>query len=263
MENELQIRLSFFIGILTIIALWEVLFPRRKLQYSKFIRWYSNIGISFLSSFLMRLIFPLLAVEFAILATSYNWGLFYILNFSHWLLIPISVLLLDFVIYMQHRLFHKVPLLWRLHKMHHSDLDYDVTTAIRFHPIEIMLSMFIKIAMILLFGVPVLAVIIFEILLNGMALFNHGNIYIPPRIDKFLRLFVVTPDMHRVHHSLVTKETHSNFGFNFPWWDRFFHTYIDQPEKNHTSMTIGIPEFRKKKYLHIYWLLAQPFIQKK
>ena len=263
MENELPIRLSFFIGILTIIALWEVLFPRRKLQYSKFVRWYSNIGISFFSTFIIRIIFPFLAVEASLMAYEDYWGFLNSFELFHWIFIPLCVLFLDFIIYMQHRLFHKVPLLWCLHKMHHSDLDYDVTTAIRFHPIEIALSMIIKIAIIILFGIPALAVIIFEILLNGMALFNHGNIYIPPYIDKVLRLFIVTPDMHRVHHSLIVKETHSNFGFNFPWWDRFFKTYIDQPEKNHLSMTIGIPEFRKKKYLHIYWLLAQPFIQKK
>lgn len=259
MEYQTIIRLSFFLGIFVLVASWEVLAPRRKLVASKFVRWYSNISIVVINSALLHLIFPILAVGLAAVAKEKGWGIFNNIEVPVWLAIVVSVLVMDFIIYLQHAMFHFIPLLWLLHRMHHADLDIDVTTGARFHPIEIIISMLIKISVVLVIGPPVIAVIIFEVLLNLTAMFNHGNIYIPVKIDRVLRLFVVTPDMHRVHHSTTPKETNSNFGFNIPWWDRIFGTYCAQPEKGHTDMVIGLNYFRDHKELHIYKLLVQPF----
>jgi sterol desaturase/sphingolipid hydroxylase (fatty acid hydroxylase superfamily) len=189
-----------------------------------------------------------------------GWGLFNNFDIVWGLNLVLSVILLDFVIYLQHVMFHAVPLLWRLHRMHHTDLDYDVTTGSRFHPVEIILSMLIKLAVIVTLGPVPAAVVVFEVLLNGTAMFNHGNIRIPKGLDRIIRWFVVTPDMHRVHHSILPYETNSNFGFNLPWWDRLFGTYRDQPEKGHEQMTIGIELFRRSKYLYLHWMLIQPFL---
>ena len=259
MDNESVIRLGFFFVTFALVAIYEVFAPRRKLIASKLVRWYSNIGIAALNSFLLRLLFPFLATGLAVIAQEKGWGIFNHIEVSVWLVILVSVLVMDFVIYLQHAMFHYIPLLWRLHRMHHTDLDIDVTTGARFHPLEIMISMLIKMAVVLVIGPPVIAVVIFEVLLNLTSMFNHGNINIPPKIDKILRLFVVTPDMHRVHHSTIPKETNSNFGFNIPWWDRLFGTYCAQPEKGHTDMTIGLNYFRDCKELHLLRLLIQPF----
>jgi sterol desaturase/sphingolipid hydroxylase (fatty acid hydroxylase superfamily) len=173
----------------------------------------------------------------------------------------LSVLLLDLAIYAQHVLFHAVPVLWRLHRMHHADLDIDVTTGVRFHPAEIVLSMLIKLAVVGLIGAPGAAVLIFEVLLNATSMFNHSNVAMPPAVDRIVRLLVVTPDMHRVHHSIERRETNSNFGFNFPWWDRLFGTYRPQPEQGHEGMTIGIEIFRDPAELRLDRMLLQPLRQ--
>lgn len=263
LANEPIIRSGFFFGMLGLMAIWEIVAPRRALTVSKAIRWVNNLGLVFLNSFLMWLIFPLLAVGMATLAQEQGWGIFNYFDVPFWLTVIGSVVALDFIIYLQHVMVHAVPALWRLHRVHHADLDYDVTTGARFHPIEIVLSMLIKFATIMVLGPPVLAVVIFEVLLNAMAMFNHGNVRLPLGIDKVLRLFVVTPDMHRVHHSVEDDEANSNFGFNLPWWDRLFGTYRDQPRAGHKGMTIGIHKFTDMKSCS--WLpgmLAMPFIGK-
>ncbi len=260
MNNHTEIRMSFFFGILLIIALWELLAPRRKLLFSKAVRWYSNLGIVFLNSLILQWIFPILAIGLAALGEQRKWGLMNNMDMPSGIEIIISILVMDCIIYIQHAMFHYLPLLWRLHRMHHADLDYDVTTGARFHPIEIMMSMGIKLATVAFLGPSAFTVLIFEIILNLTAMFNHGNIFIPEHIDEKLRLFVVTPDMHRVHHSVIRKETNSNFGFNFPWWDRIFGTYRAQPEEGHDNMTIGLNMFRDIKYEHLHSMLIQPFI---
>ncbi|MCW8992916.1 MAG: sterol desaturase family protein, partial [Gammaproteobacteria bacterium] len=244
MQNEVPIRLGFFFGILLLIALWELVAPRRALTVSKALRWSNNLGLVFFNSFLLRLLFPAAAVGMALFASEQGWGIFNYLEVPFWLAVVASVIVMDFIIYLQHVMVHAVPLLWRLHRVHHADLDYDVTTGTRFHPIEIILSMLIKFATIIVLGPPVVAVVIFEVILNGLAMFNHGNIRLPLGLDRMLRRLIVTPDMHRVHHSVEDDEANSNFGFNLSLWDRLFGTYRDQPRAGHQGMTIGIHKFR-------------------
>ncbi len=263
MVNEVPIRLGFFFGIFSIMALWETVLPRRQLLASKAVRWTNNLGLVFFNSFVLRLAFPAAATGMALFANSQGWGLFNYIETPFWIALIVSVVVMDFFIWLQHVMVHAVPLLWRLHRVHHADLDFDVTTGARFHTLEILLSMLIKFAVILLLGPPVLAVVIFEVVLNATAMFNHSNVRIPTGIDRILRLFVVTPDMHRVHHSIEDDETNSNFGFNLPWWDRLFGTYRAQPRAGHAAMTIGIHSFRENKWCS--WLpgmLAIPFIGK-
>ncbi len=258
MENEPFIRLAAFFGIFITVAIWESLSPRRQLTTSKTLRWVSNISITLLGTAIVRGLFPVLAVTFA--ANETNLGILNQASLPFVLKVFIGVLAFDLIIYFQHVMFHAVPILWRLHMMHHADLDIDVTTGLRFHPIEVILSMGIKIAAVIIIGPPVLAVILFEIFLNGTSMFNHGNMLIPPGVDRLLRFMVVTPDMHRVHHSVVIKETNSNFGFNFPWWDRLFGTYRPQPAAGHEKMVIGLSQFRDSKLLTLPRLLALPFV---
>ncbi len=260
MDNEPFIRLAAFFGIFITVAIWESLSPRRQLTTSKTLRWVSNISITLLGTSIVRGLFPVLAVTFA--ANETTLGILNQISLPFVLKVIIGVLALDLIIYGQHIMFHSVPLLWRLHMMHHADLDIDVTTGLRFHPIEVVLSMGIKIGAVIIIGPPVLAVILFEILLNGTSMFNHGNILMPFGVDRFLRSIVVTPDMHRVHHSVIIKETNSNFGFNFPWWDRLFGTYCPQPAAGHEGMTLGLSQFRDEKQLSLPWMLALPFIGK-
>lgn len=263
LENEGTLRLSVFIGMLFIMGLWEVFAPRRALKLSRLIRWSNNLGLVFLNSILLRLLFPAAAVGLALFTSEQGWGLFNYLQWPALVEILLAVILLDFIIYLQHVLVHAVPALWRLHRVHHADIDYDVTTGIRFHPIEIIFSMLIKFAAIATLGPAVVAVIIFEVLLNGMAMFNHGNVGLPARLDKLLRLFIVTPDMHRVHHSIEDDETNSNFGFNLSWWDRLFGTYREQPRAGHIEMQIGIRNFNSPTQTNwIHGMLAMPFIGK-
>ena len=240
LANEPAIRLGFFLGVFAVIGFWEVLAPRRLLTISKALRWTSNLGLVVLDTVLLRLIFPLAGVGLAAFCAKNGWGILNHFQVPFWMAVPLAVIALDFVIWLQHVMVHAVPLLWRLHRVHHADLDYDVTTGARFHPLEIVLSMLIKLATIVVLGPPVVAVVIFEVLLNATAMFNHGNIGLPARLDRILRWVVVTPDMHRVHHSIEDDETNSNFGFNLPWWDRLFGTYRDQPRAGQAGMTIGI-----------------------
>ena len=253
---EPVLRLGFFLGTFLTMALWEALAPKRPQAIGRLRRWPNNLGLVVIDTLIVRLLFPLAGVGMAFLATSRGWGLFNILPLPAWLAIPPAVLLLDLTIYGQHVAFHAVPLLWRLHRMHHADLEFDVTTGLRFHPGEILLSMLIKLAAVAVLGAPPVAVLIFEILLNATSLFNHGNVLLP--LDRILRLIVVTPDMHRVHHSIDRRETDSNFGFNVPWWDRLFGTYRAQPALGHERMTIGIPAFRDQRELRLDRMLWQP-----
>jgi sterol desaturase/sphingolipid hydroxylase (fatty acid hydroxylase superfamily) len=263
LHNEVAIRLGFFIGVLTLMALWEILAPRRALTTSKAWRWTSNLGIVFLNSFLLRLLFPVAAVGLAAYATEHGWGFFNQFQAPFWMAVIASVMALDLAIYLQHVMFHAVPALWRLHRMHHADLDFDVTTGARFHPIEIILSMLIKFAVIAALGPPVVAVIVFEVLLNATAMFNHSNVRIPQPVDGFIRRLIVTPDMHRVHHSIEDYETNSNFGFNLSIWDRLFGTYQDQPDAGHEAMTIGIRDFRDPRQVdRLPGMLLLPFVGK-
>ena len=262
-ENEKTIRLSFFVGMLLVMAIWEIIAPRRALTVSKAVRWANNLGLVFFNSFIVRIVLPATAVGVAKTAAENDWGLFNLVDVPIGLAVLASVVIMDFVIYLQHVMVHAVPVLWRLHRVHHADLDYDVTTGARFHTLEIILSMLIKFAVIVLLGPPVVAVIIFEVLLNAMAMFNHGNVGLPKTLDNFLRWFVVTPDMHRVHHSIEDDETNSNFGFNLSWWDRLFGTYRDQPRAGHKNMTIGIHNYTEPKQCSwISGMLVMPFIGK-
>jgi len=258
--NEPIIRLSAFLGIFAIMALWEVIAPRRKRAFSRLTRWPNNIGIVVFNTVVMRVLFPTAAVGMALAAEANGWGLFNTFVVPEFLAVVMAVVIMDFAIYLQHVLVHAVPALWRLHRMHHADLDYDVTTGARFHPIEIVISMGLKLMVVSALGAPALAVLAFEVILNATAMFNHGNVHIPAGLDRVLRLIVVTPDMHRVHHSVIPKETNSNFGFSLPWWDRLFGTYTAQPQDGHEGMTIGIEQFRKGRDLRLDKMLVQPFL---
>jgi sterol desaturase/sphingolipid hydroxylase (fatty acid hydroxylase superfamily) len=260
MPHEHIIRLSFFFGTLGLVAVWEVIAPRRSLTDSKGRRWLSNLALVIINTAAVRFFLPVLPIGIAYMAQVRGWGILNLLVMPDWCRIVLAVAALDFIIYLQHVLFHFLPILWRFHRMHHTDLDIDVTTGNRFHPIEIVISTGIKLAAVLLIGPPAVAVVIFEVVLNAMAQFNHGNIRIPEKVDRWLRLVIVTPDMHRVHHSIIPRETNSNFGFNIPWWDRLCGTYRPQPELGHTGMSIGLKEFRDPAKLKLPSLLIQPFI---
>lgn len=259
---EGALRFSFFIGILAVVALWEFLAPRRILITAKARRWYNNLSLVFLDTLALRILVPMQAVGIAEIAQHRGWGLLNRLSFPDSLEIVIGMVALDFIIYLQHAIFHFLPLFWRLHRVHHTDLDFDVTTGVRFHPIEILLSMGIKMATVAMLGIAPAAVIAFEIVLNATSMFNHGNVRLPIAIDRVLRLFVVTPEMHRVHHSVLIKEFNSNFGFNLPWWDMLFGTYRAQPERGHEGMTIGLAQFRNPEELTLYRLLTLPFFRR-
>ncbi len=258
-SNEPLVRLFAFVCVLAPMAAWEMAAPLRQQRVGRGTRWPNNLGVVVLDTLLVRLAFPISAAGLALLAEARGWGLLQAFDAPWWMAIPLAVIVLDLAIYLQHVLFHAVPALWRLHRMHHADLEFDVTTGLRFHPIEILLSMVLKLAVIAALGAPAIAVVIFEVLLNATSMFNHGNVSIPTRLDRVLRWMVVTPDMHRVHHSIVVRETNSNFGFNLPWWDRLFGTYRDQPEAGHMAMTIGIEQFRDAREQRLDRMLTQPF----
>ncbi|GAB4140743.1 MAG: sterol desaturase family protein [Sphingomonadales bacterium] len=256
--NEPLIRLGGFFGVLLVMAIWEGLAPRRAQHVSRQVRWPNNLGIVVLNTLLARLLLAGATIATAVHAQQQGWGLFNMVAAPDWLAVVLSVLLLDMAIYAQHVLFHYAPPLWRLHRMHHADLEFDVTTGLRFHPVEIILSLLIKLAVIVAIGAPALAVLIFEVLLNATSMFNHSNVRIKSGVDRLLRLVLVTPDMHRVHHSIHKDETNSNFGFNLPWWDRLFGTYRPQPRDGHLGMTIGLPVFRDPAELRLDRMLLQP-----
>jgi sterol desaturase/sphingolipid hydroxylase (fatty acid hydroxylase superfamily) len=257
---EPYIRLGVFGSVFLAMAIWELAGPRRRQTFGRHIRWPSNLGIVALDALLVRLVFPTTAVGLALVADARGWGLFHLIALSTWIAVIASVVLLDLAIYLQHVLFHAVPVLWRLHRMHHADLAFDVTTGLRFHPIEILLSMLLKLSVVVALGTPAVAVLIFEVLLNATSMFNHGNVRIADKLDLILRWVVVTPDMHRVHHSIQSTETNSNFGFNLPWWDRLFGTYRPQPSAGQEAMTIGIEQFRDPRELRLDRMLVQPFL---
>ena len=257
--TELAIRLAAFAGVFSVMALWELLAPRRPLAVGRSPRWPSNLGILVADVLVVRLLLPTAAAGVALVAAERGFGLFHVIGLPFWLAAPIGFLALDLVIYGQHVMFHHVPWLWRLHRMHHADLDIDVTTGVRFHPVEILLSLVIKIATVALLGIPVAAVVCFEVVLNATSMFNHANASLPRWLDRVARLMLVTPDMHRVHHSVLRQETDSNFGFNLPWWDRLFGTYRAEPRAGHDGMTIGLPVFRDPGELRLDRLLTQPF----
>ena len=259
MSIEPYVRLIIFGAVLGAMAAWELGAPRRKQDIGRKTRWPSNLGIVVLDTLLVRLLFPMGAVGIAIAAEIHGWGLINAFRVPAWVAIPAAVILLDLAIYLQHVLFHAVPALWRLHRMHHADLEFDVTTGVRFHPVEIFLSMVIKLGVVTAVGAPALAVLIFEVVLNATSMFNHGNVALPARLDRILRWVLVTPEMHRVHHSINARETNSNFGFNLPWWDRLFGTYRDQPSAGHLGMTIGIAQFRDQAEQRLDRMLTQPF----
>lgn len=260
-DHEVFIRIGFFLGTLFLLAILEYLFPKRGKFGYQGTRWFSNLAIVAINTFFVRLIYPLLAVDVALIAQQRGWGVFNHFHYEGWAAFFIGVVILDFAIYLQHVIFHYVPVLWRFHKMHHADLDFDVTTGTRFHPVEILLSMAIKMGVVIVFGISYLAVLAFEVILNASSLFTHTNLLIPKKIEKIIRLLFVTPDMHRVHHSIYREETNSNFGFNLSIWDRVCGTYRSRPKDGHLKMTIGIEEFRKPKFLKLGWLFAIPFIR--
>ncbi|HEU0199449.1 MAG TPA: sterol desaturase family protein [Burkholderiaceae bacterium] len=258
-ESEPLVRIGSFVAVFAGVAVWEALAPRRARAFRRSERWPHNLGLLLLDVVVLRLIAPGAAVAVAVLGEAHGWGLLNTLLLPPWVAVPAAVMALDLVIYFQHIMFHAVPVLWRLHRTHHSDLDFDVTTGLRFHPLEILLSTGVKCAAVAALGAPTIAVLVFEVLLNATAVFNHANARLPERLDRWLRWFVVTPDMHRVHHSIVHDESSSNFGFNLPYWDRLFGTYRAQPAAGHGAMTIGVDAFRSPEELRLDRLLAQPF----
>lgn len=259
MQNDVKIRLLWFIGVFLLVAMWELLAPRRRLVDNRARRWAINFSLVAINATAARLLLTLLPVSMAVLMQQKGWGLLNLLLLPDWLKLVAALVLLDLVIYLQHVIFHYRPILWRLHRVHHTDLDIDVTTGNRFHPLEIVISMLIKLVAVAVIGATAEAVVIFEIILNAASQFNHGNIKIPLGVDRWLRLILVTPDMHRVHHSVIVRETNSNFGFNIPLWDRLFGTYRPEPRDGHLGMTIGLKEFREPAELSLGRLLLQPF----
>lgn len=255
---EPWIRLGAFAGVLAVLAALEALAPRRPQIVGRWRRWPGNLGLVALDTLILRILFPAAAVGMALLADARGWGLLNAVDLPAWAEIAAAVVLLDLVIYAQHVLFHAVPALWRVHRVHHADLEFDVTTGLRFHPVEIVASMGIKFAAVVALGAPPLAVLIFEVVLNAAAMWSHANIRLPASLDRAVRRVLVTPDMHRTHHSVLPRETHSNFGFNLAWWDRLFGTYRAEPEAGHEAMVIGVPQFRAPGELRLDRMLLQP-----
>jgi sterol desaturase/sphingolipid hydroxylase (fatty acid hydroxylase superfamily) len=259
-NHEPALRLGAFAGGLLVVAACEALAPRRERAGGRLARWPHNLALVALNTLLVRAGVPISAVGLAALAEERGWGLFNGALSLGWMTMLVSVALLDLAIYLQHVMFHAVPVLWRLHRMHHADLDFDVTTGVRFHPVEVLLSTGYKLALVGVLGIPAIAVVVFEVLLNAGSMFNHANLRLPERADRALRLLVVTPDMHRVHHSAAPAETNSNFGFTLPWWDRLCGTYRAEPAAGHERMTIGLEDFRDPGYLRLDQLLVQPLL---
>lgn len=265
-DHEGLIRLSVFGGVLVLMLVLETLFPRKARTQNRVMRTATNLGVVVLYTALMRAIFAVVAIGAAVGVAAYaakqDWGLLNLFDMPLWVHIAVSAILLDLAVYWQHVASHKIPMIWSFHKMHHADRDIDATTGIRFHPVEIVLSMAYKMVIVLILGPHIVGVILFEIVLNGSALFNHANLRLPLWLDKIVRLVFVTPDMHRVHHSVIGRETNSNYGFNLSIWDRIFGSYIDQPKEGHDDMTIGLPEYQTDNPSHLLWCLMLPFNKK-
>jgi len=260
LEQDTIIRTAVFAAVLVVMLAVETRFPRRPRSAATWRRRLNNLSLVMVDTVLLRLVMAAAAISAAGASAALDWGLFRSIDAPYWLACVLSVVLLDLAIYGQHVLFHKVGFLWRLHRVHHTDKDLDATTALRFHPLEIILSMAIKLGVIALLGAPLPAVLAFEIILNATAMFNHSNLAIPVAVDRRLRWFVVTPDMHRVHHSVIRRETDSNYGFNLPWWDRLFGTYRPRPAAGHRDMEIGLAEFRDRETINVLGLLHQPVL---
>ncbi|MEW6683688.1 MAG: sterol desaturase family protein [Nitrospirota bacterium] len=259
MSHEPLIRLASFFGIFALMAVWELMAPRRPLTAARMKRWPTNLSIVLLNTLTAHLLFSTTAVGAAVLAAQNQWGVLNLVEWPAGLRVLAALVAMDFALYLQHVVFHAVPILWRLHMMHHADLDVDVTTGARFHPIEIVLSMVIKLAAIALIGAPPMAVLTFEVVLNATSMFNHSNVRMPRRLDRALRWIVVTPDMHRIHHSVLRDETNSNFGFSLPWWDRLLGTYRPDPAKSQVDMPLGLEQFRNPRELTLVGSLVLPF----
>jgi sterol desaturase/sphingolipid hydroxylase (fatty acid hydroxylase superfamily) len=259
-EHEPTVRLGAFLSVFALMALWELVAARRGLRAARRSRWVANLGMTTVNTVVLRVLFPAAAVGGAVLAGERGWGLLNAVELPTPVTVIASVVALDLAVYLQHVMFHAVPALWRLHMVHHADLDFDVTTGLRFHPLEIVLSMVIKLAVVAALGPPPAAVLVFEVLLNATSVFNHGNVRLEARLDRALRWLVVTPDMHRVHHSVRPAETNSNFGFNLPWWDRLLGTYRNQPADGHEGMKIGLEQFQDPSRQSLWRLLLLPFV---
>lgn len=262
-SHEGSLRLGVFLSVLIIMASAEAIWPRKSRSQKRTRRWLTNMLLVVIDSIVLRVLFPIIAVGVAAYAAQQQWGLLNLINLPNWLAVILAIIILDMMIYWQHVISHHWPPLWALHKVHHSDRDIDVTTALRFHPGEIVLSMAYKMGLILILGAPVIAVIIFEILLNGCAMFNHANLRLPKAIDAGLRRVMVTPDMHRVHHSILERETNSNYGFSTSLWDRMFKTYHPQPSQGHDKMVIGLEPYQDKAPSQLLWTLKLPFSDKR
>jgi sterol desaturase/sphingolipid hydroxylase (fatty acid hydroxylase superfamily) len=257
---EIAVRVASYAAVFAVMALWEWAAPRRRLKVGRSRRWLGNLGVLAVDIVAVRLLAPTAAVGVALIVAAHGWGLFPLLMLPIWAAIPLGFVALDLVIYTQHVVFHHVPLLWRMHRMHHADLDIDVTTGVRFHPFEILLSLAIKMAAIAALGIPAVAVLIFEVVLNASSMFNHGNVALPVWLEPLARRVVVTPQMHEIHHSALRRETDSNFGFNLSWWDRLFGTYRDKPAAGESNnVQIGLPDFRDVAELRLDRLITQPF----
>ncbi len=261
LSNESIIRVSVFLGIFGFMAIWEVFGARRELSESRNRRWLGNLSLVVFDVLALRLVFPAAAVGMAVTAERYQWGLFNNFSVPGWVAVLLSIAALDLVIYLQHVMFHAVPALWKLHRVHHADVDIDITTGARFHPVEILISMGIKLGAVSVLGAPFIAVLVFEVILNALTMFNHSNVHIPPVVENVLRWFIVTPDMHRVHHSVEVREHNTNFGFNLSCWDRALGTYLAQPAKGHLNMIIGLSDFRETVWRTLPRLLIMPFVR--
>lgn len=262
LEYENIIRLSVFFGLLLLLMAAEALWPRKQRRLGRWQRWSNNLLLTFSNTLILRIVVPLTGVALAVYAADTGIGLFNWLALPSWIAVLLAILILDMLIYWQHVAFHKIPMLWRLHRVHHTDTDIDVTTGARFHTVEIILSMFIKVAAILLLGAPALAVVLFEVILNAMAMFNHANLRLPLTLDAKLRQIIVTPDFHRVHHSIHRDECNANYGFNLSVWDRLFNSYVAQPKDGHDDMMIGQKTFRDQRSVGLHWLLIQPWFKR-
>lgn len=253
------LRLALFLAVLLAVAAWEALAPRRRQSVSRRVRWPHNLGLALLNTAVLRVVAPGMVIGVAIAGDAHGWGLMHAIDLPAWAAVLAGIVLLDLAIYFQHVMFHAVPTLWRLHRVHHADVEFDVTTGVRFHPVEMLISTLVKCAAVVALGAPALAVLAFEVLLNTTSMFNHANASLPPGVERWLRWLVVTPDMHRVHHSVRYDESSSNFGFSLPWWDRIFATYRGQPALGHEAMTIGVDAFRAPEESRLDRLIVQPF----
>ncbi len=259
MKFDIAIRVIAFLSMFGLMASWEAIAPRRKTATLKVSRWIANLSVAVLNTMVIRIVMASGAVGVAMVTAENGWGILNMLHWPVWIEIVLAVLLLDLMIYLQHLGFHAVPVLWKIHMVHHADPDYDVTTAVRFHPVEALLSMVLKMAGVAIIGASPTSVLAFEVILNGMAMFNHANVRMPAFVDRILRWMVVTPDMHRIHHSIFLRETNRNFGFNLPWWDYMIGTYLASPSRGHERMTFGLKKFRSPACLKLLNILKLPF----